>query len=200
MQCWPANVSSRKKWHKNVSPASKISNNYFSRRSHILMSLTQHRLSTYWTGKSQIPEHCMMIGQPVFCSGSIERWEPGLSLVWDWLTFLINITLSPAIHKLYTKIQYWDTIQRTSNIHKAHNPLPASARENLWNFYNQKSQIWGFNEQIKAWYILALRYKFQLNDINLNPSCIKNYYKLNSEGLQNNVKIITDSDGCKNIW
>ena len=42
-----------------------------------------------------------------------ERWS--LVLVWDWLTFLINILLGPAIHKLYTKIQYSDTIHTTSH-------------------------------------------------------------------------------------
>ena len=56
-------------------PASKISNNYFSRRSHILMSLRAASLPTlitHWSGGSHISLLSLRIGPIVFCFGSIE--------------------------------------------------------------------------------------------------------------------------------
>ena len=56
-------------------PAEEIGNNYFSRRSHILMSLLSCPLPTltsYWSGGFHISQLGLGIGQIVFCFGSIE--------------------------------------------------------------------------------------------------------------------------------
>ena len=56
-------------------PAEEIGNNYFSRRSHILMSLLSCPLPTltsYWSGGFHISMLGLGIGQIVFCFGSIE--------------------------------------------------------------------------------------------------------------------------------
>ena len=112
------------------------------------------------------------------------------SLALDWLTFLINITLG----FLYTNYIQRYTILTNARMHfkRSHLTSEWELSQFLW---------WGldFNERIKALYILnlscdlALSIKFQLNDINLNPGCMWNYYKLNTEGLQNNEEIIRDS-------
>ena len=61
-------------------PADEIGNNYFSRRSHILMSLsccpclpaTLQTLITYWSAGFHISQLPLSIGQILFCFGSIE--------------------------------------------------------------------------------------------------------------------------------